>query len=285
MNPAELFGKLPVELRKMVLDPKQTGVVVAKQNIKVVDIINTLNRFQKDRMGIKNIINDSQKNIFAKYIGIKSLKESGKITREEFIDTINIMNKELGKPFFVNGEKKKNIALQKNFKNAISKMLDFGIRTIDNSYGSGYSIIQMLVGVLRATSENTKGYIKGVRDNFLKAVNTKFVNEPKQEQPKTQKQIENSETIRKVKAYLLDNKDRKFYPRNQNFFERANNNWGFWYSQVFEVLELLDKSVKVKIEEGNTPYRSDSEIGEIKKIPYLTFKNQAGIDNADLLNY
>ena len=28
MNPAELFGKLPVELRKMVLDPKQTGVKI-----------------------------------------------------------------------------------------------------------------------------------------------------------------------------------------------------------------------------------------------------------------
>ena len=33
MDTAELFGKLPVELRKMVLDPKETGVVVGRERI------------------------------------------------------------------------------------------------------------------------------------------------------------------------------------------------------------------------------------------------------------
>ena len=47
MNPEELFGKLPVELRKMVLDPKITGIKVAKQLtpeelIDLDDIVNKL---------------------------------------------------------------------------------------------------------------------------------------------------------------------------------------------------------------------------------------------------
>ena len=32
MSPEELFGKLPVELRKKVLDPKKTGVKVASKD-------------------------------------------------------------------------------------------------------------------------------------------------------------------------------------------------------------------------------------------------------------
>jgi len=35
MDPAELFGKLPVELRKMVLDPKTTGVQVGKDELQL----------------------------------------------------------------------------------------------------------------------------------------------------------------------------------------------------------------------------------------------------------
>ncbi len=55
MNPAELFGKLPVELRKKILDPKETGVQVGRER---VGFLKFMDEF-KDLRDEKDVLQDS----------------------------------------------------------------------------------------------------------------------------------------------------------------------------------------------------------------------------------
>ena len=55
MNPAELFGQLPKELRQKVLDPKQTGVAVGRERIGVNAFIQQFKDLQTER----NVMTDS----------------------------------------------------------------------------------------------------------------------------------------------------------------------------------------------------------------------------------
>jgi hypothetical protein len=92
MKPAELFGKLPVELRKMVLDPKETGVVVGRERV-------TYNQFMSEAKDIydeKSILEDlKEPNIPDSFV--KKVQDlSGEVTsfryslRRLFFDALGI---------------------------------------------------------------------------------------------------------------------------------------------------------------------------------------------------
>jgi len=55
MNPAELFGKLPSELRLKILRPKETGVQVGREKVGYLKFIDEYRELRDE----KNVLNDS----------------------------------------------------------------------------------------------------------------------------------------------------------------------------------------------------------------------------------
>ena len=54
MNPAELFGKLPVELRKKVLNPKETGVAVGRERVTYNKFIEEFEDLRDTKMNLED---------------------------------------------------------------------------------------------------------------------------------------------------------------------------------------------------------------------------------------
>jgi len=282
LSPEELFGKLPVELRKKTLT---SGIKVAKEKFTVKDIMDLVRRFQlATKSSAYSKISQRQIDIFEKYSDLERFT----ISDEEFKDKLEKMNTELGAPFKYNNISYNSNKEMKNFKKDVELMFDINMGRYYYSKGSAYALLQDVRIMQRVLDNPTSERQKKFKEKFLKKFDEKFEKPKKKEKSKepTQKQIENEAKKIKIKKYLEDQPKTKRYPKNSSYIEGPYNKWYYSYRHQYLVKNILDKSVEVEIEGGTSMSESDrDEIGKIKKIPLLTFASQVGIDNSDLFHY
>ena len=171
MDPAELFGKLPVELRKKVLNPKETGVKVASSKITPKDLLDLVKKMQIQQKGkTYKKLSEEQNKVLAKYT------EFERNMKLEFGKTIEIkreerqkLAKEMGPPFYINEMSFKPNAEMKNFRTFLIQI--FGKKNIFNyNYGEGsaYGLQQKLnyvVNMINMQREKNK-----FRERYLEAL-------------------------------------------------------------------------------------------------------------------
>ena len=141
MSPEQLFGMLPVALAKKVLDPKTTGVKVAKEKFTIKDILDLVRRFQvATKSSAYSKISQRQIDIFEKYSNLERLGMSD----VEFDAKTRKMNEELGSPFsFGPGDVRYSTNKEmKNFKTDFESMFGYkGLGRYDLRNGSADALL------------------------------------------------------------------------------------------------------------------------------------------------